>query len=184
MQHLQELRPDIRLGFGKVIQLADVLFEIKELNASVFVVFEQLVLPQPYRPPGALVPVVAVMRKMPVDGATVMGLAPEGGQETDSVDVLLGQGWQARHFEQRRVVIGSRDQGRRSGIWLNFARPMNDQRHAYSTLVVPALGTPQGKVGGRKAAVQRVPRMIDSAVLSQHRKLNSILIWGYCWAWC
>ena len=162
MKHLQELRSDIRFGLGEIVPLTNVLFQVEELHAPVFVVFEQLVLPQTDRPAGTLVTVVAVMGKVPVDGTPVMSLAAEGGQEADSVDVLLGQGGQAHHLEQSRVVIGSRDQGGRSGVGLNFARPMNNQRDAYSTLVVPAFGTPQGKVGGSKATVQRLPWMIDS----------------------
>ena len=93
MQHLQELRSDIRFGLGEIVPLPNVLFQIEELHAPVFVVFEQLVLPQTDRPPGALVPVVAVMWKVPVDGTPVMSLAPEGGQETDSVDMLIRARW-------------------------------------------------------------------------------------------
>ena len=56
MKHLQELRSDIRFGLGEIVLLANVLFQIEELYAPVFVVFEQLVLPQPYRPPGLWYP--------------------------------------------------------------------------------------------------------------------------------
>ena len=78
MQHLQELGSDFGLCSRKIVPLAKVLFQIEELHAPLFVVFEQLVLSQPDRPAGALVSVVAVMGKVPVDGAPVMIFAPGG----------------------------------------------------------------------------------------------------------
>ena len=42
---------------------------------------------------------------------------------------------------------------------------MHNQRDSYPTFVVPALGSPQGKVGRSKAAIERFPGMIDSPVL-------------------
>ena len=101
MKHLQELRSDIRFGLGEIVPLPNILFQIEELHAPVFVVFEQLVLPQTDRPPGTLVPVIAVMGKVPVDGAPVMSLTPKGGQETDSVDMLLRARWASPSFRAK-----------------------------------------------------------------------------------
>ena len=61
----------LNLDLSEVFVLTDVLGKVKELNGSILKILEEFVIPVPNGTSGALHPVVAVMRKMPVNWATV-----------------------------------------------------------------------------------------------------------------
>ena len=61
----------LNLDLSEVFVLPNVLGKVKELNGSILKILEEFVIPVPNGTSGALHPVIAVMRKMPVNWATV-----------------------------------------------------------------------------------------------------------------
>ena len=61
----------LNLDLSEVFVLTNVLGKVKELNGSILKILEEFIITIPNRTSGALHPVVAVMRKMPVNWATV-----------------------------------------------------------------------------------------------------------------
>lgn len=89
---------------------ADIIFQVKELNCSVFVILQQFVFPAANSSTWTLEAMIAVVGKVPVDGPTVIVFGFLGGNETSAVDMLIWQSGQLQHFQQGRVVIRSRDE--------------------------------------------------------------------------
>ena len=67
MEHLLKLLDDLWLGPRKVVAFTDVIFQVEELNGSIFVVFEQLVSSGTNCTTRTLETMIAIVGKVPVD---------------------------------------------------------------------------------------------------------------------
>lgn len=106
MEHFRELADFGWVGFGEVVEFADVVFQVVELEAPVFEVFDQFPVAGADGAAGEAA-LVAVVGVVPVDGwAFLFAALFEEGGEAEAVEVLPGLGREAGHFEDGGVEVG------------------------------------------------------------------------------
>ena len=76
---------------GEILLLPKVGLQVEELNGFIFIVFEELVVSQADGPSRALIAVVAVVREVPEEGPTIMGLPEQGWHEALPIHMLMGK---------------------------------------------------------------------------------------------
>ena len=89
MKHLQEPLGDLGLGLGKVVLLTKIFFQVEELHASVFVIFDQFVLPGTNGAIWTLVTMIAVVGEVPVDRPPFVVLSFQSRDEATTVFMLI-----------------------------------------------------------------------------------------------
>ena len=88
----------LRLDLSQILVLSNIPGEIEELNGSILKILQEFIIPISNRSSGALHPVVAVMRKMPINGPTVHFLTFDQAGKALAID-LFGIVWQSKHFQ-------------------------------------------------------------------------------------
>ena len=132
----------------QVPPLVGVLSQIVQFQAIVLEPFDQLPVAVPDRA-GGRASLVAVVRVVPEQGASVERAAGEQGDEAHAVDVLCRGRRQAGKLEDGRVEVGAEDRCRADAARPGHPRRTDDPRHADASLVEPSLAGPERRVRGR-----------------------------------
>ena len=136
----------LNLDLGKVFVLPYIPGEIEQLNGSILKIFEEFIITIPNCTSRALHPVVTVMRKMPVNWATVHLLTFDQAGKALAINLLAIE-LQTEHFENGGIEVSADNRLITDNIFLSLMGPFHNHRHTNTSLVQPTLGSAQGKVG-------------------------------------
>ena len=149
-----------RLGSRAVGRLADVVAGVKELEAAILEVFDELPVAQSDRT-GRPAPLVGVVGLVPKERADVFG--GWEGRVSEIVEVGRLRCGDPGQAADRRHEITRGDRGRHDAFCLGAAGEAHDERHAQAAVVEKSLAGPEGGVECRRGIADL--RHMEAAVV-------------------